>query len=262
MVEGLEDDSVCWHDHDMQTQPSLQEQIQAVAQMRGRDGQIALKAKASKVGVRTKERRHGRWMPVMLDVLRMRVLDRLRTEAAAGTGAVSADGTGSCSGEVSDRLQAAAPGRKRLRSDTMVNDSSSFSATNCRVGEGQRAVRRARRGSPVTPKPRMVGSSPGSATIPAAVLANPNKFEVHWHCILANPDNIGWHKFMNGVEEMVRNNDGRGFCQVINDCDALDELFLAERSGVAAFGAAAFGGEASEIREHELARGLGRDIFK
>ena len=66
-----------------------------------------------------------------------------------------------------------------------------------------------------------------------------SKFEVHWHCVLADPDNIGWRKFMNDVEEMVRNNDGRGFCQVINDCDALDELFLAERSGVAAFGAAA-----------------------
>ena len=73
MVDGLEDDGVCCGmTHDMQTQPSLQEQIQAVAQMRGRDGQIALKAKASKVGVRTKERRNGRWMPVMLEVLRMR----------------------------------------------------------------------------------------------------------------------------------------------------------------------------------------------
>ena len=93
----------------------------------------------------------------------------------------------------------------------------------------------------------MVGSSPGSASIPAADLAIPNKFEVHWHCILPNPDNIGWHKFMNDVEEMVRNNDGRGFCQVINDCNALDELFLAEPSGVDAFGAAAFGGYASDI---------------
>ena len=108
----------------------------------------------------------------------------------------------------------------------------------------------------------MVGSSPGSASIPAADLAKPSKFEVHWHCILANPDNIGWHKFMNDVEEMVRNNDGRGFCQVINDCDALDELFLAERSGVAAFGAADLSGEASEIRGHELARKLGQDILK
>ena len=49
---------------------------------------------------------------------------------------------------------------------------------------------------------------------------------------------------------------------MIDDCDALDELFLAERSGAAAFGAAAFGGEASEIRGHELARKLGQDIFK
>ena len=67
---------------------------------------------------------------------------------------------------------------------------------------------------------------------------------------------------MNDVEEMVRNNDGRGFCQVIDDCDALDELFLAERSGVAAFGAADLSGEASEITGHELARKLGRDILK
>ena len=88
-----------------------------------------------------------------------------------------------------------------------------------------------------------------------------SKFEVDWHCILAHPDN-GWHKFMNGVAEMVRNINGRGFCQVINGCNALDELFLAERSGVAAFGATDLSGEASEIRGHELARKLGRDIFK
>ena len=235
---------------------SLQEQVQAVEQMYGRCGKIALRAKAKEVGVRHKGRTNGKWNPLKLEVLRMRVLDRLWDEAAAGAGVVSADGAGSCSGEVST------PGRKRLRSKTTVNDSSSSSATNCQMGEGQRAVRRARRGSPVTPKPRMVGSSPGSASIPAADLAKPSKFEVHWHCILANPDNIGWHKFMNDVEEMVRNNDGRGFCQVIDDCDALDELFLAERSGVAAFGAADLSGEASEIRGHELARKLGRDILK
>ena len=257
MVDGLEDDGVCCGmAHDMQTQPSLQEQIQAVAQMRGRDGLRALKAHAIAVGVRLQEKTRGKWMSLRLEVLRKKVLDRLRTEAAAGTGAVSADGAGRCSGEVST------PGRKRLRSKTTVNDSSSSSATNCQMGEGQRAVRRARRGSPVTPKPRMVGSSPGSASIPAADLAKPSKFEVHWHCILANPDNIGWHKFMNDVEEMVRNNDSRGFCQVIDDCDALDELFLAERSGAAAFGAADLSGEASEIRGHELARKLGRDILK
>ena len=121
----------------MQAQSSLQEQIQAVVQMRGRDGQIALKAKASKVGVRTRERRNGRWMAVKLEVLRMRVLDRLRDEAAAGAGVVSADGAGSCSGEVST------PGRKRLLSKTKENNSSSSSATTneqsakCRKGEGQ-----------------------------------------------------------------------------------------------------------------------------
>ena len=240
----------------MQAQSSLQEQIQAVAQMRGRDGLRALKAKSHQVGVLSQEKLRGKWKSLRLEVLRKKVLDRLRTEAAAGTGAVSADGAGRCSGEVST------PGRKRLRSKTTVNDSSSSSATNCQMCEGQRAVRRARRGSPVTPKPRMVGSSPGSASIPAADLAKPSKFEVHWHCILANPDNIGWQKFMNDVDYMVRSNDGRGFCQVINDCDALDELFLAERSGVAAFGAADLSGEASEIRGHELARKLGRDIFK
>ena len=240
----------------MQAQSSLQEQIRAVVQMKGREGLKTLKAKAAKVGVRAVEKREATWTPLRLEVLRKKVLDRLLDEAASGAGVVSADGAGSCSGEVST------PGRKRLRSKTTVNDSSSSSATNCQMGEGQRAVRRARRGSPVTPKPRMVGSSPGSASIPAADLAKPSKFEVHWHCILANPDNIGWHKFMNDVEEMVRNNDGRGFCQVINDCDALDELFLVERSGVAAFGAADLSGEASEIRGHELARKLGRDILK
>ena len=151
MVEGLGDDSVCWHDHDMQTQPSLQEHIQAVAHMRGRDGRKSLRAKAAEVGFKWREKKNGTWTALRLEVLRQRVLDRLRTEAAAGTGAVSADGTGSCSAEVFDRLQAAAPGRKRLRSNTMVNDSSSSSATNCQMGEGQRAVRRARRVSPVTP---------------------------------------------------------------------------------------------------------------
>ena len=39
MVDGLEDDGVCCGmTHDMQTQPSLQEQLQAVLQMKGRDG--------------------------------------------------------------------------------------------------------------------------------------------------------------------------------------------------------------------------------
>jgi len=256
------------HGPSMQKESSLQHQINSVEQMCGREGRKSLRGKAAEVGCQWREKKNGTWTSLRLEVLRTRVLDRLRTEAAAGTGAAPADGAGSCSGEVSDRLQAAAPVRKRLRSKTTANSSSSSSATTnerstkYQKGDGQRVVRRARRGSPVTPKPRMVGSSPGSASIPAADLAKPSKFEVHWHCILANPDNIGWHKFMNDVEEMVRNNDGRGFCQVINDCDALDELFLAERSGAAAFGAADLSGEASEIRGHELARKLGQDILK
>ena len=78
----------------------------------------------------------------------MGVLDRLRNRAAAGAGAVSADGAGSCFGEVSARMRAAPPGRKRLRSKTTVNGSSSSSATTneqsakCQKGEGQRVLRR------------------------------------------------------------------------------------------------------------------------
>ena len=126
-MEALEDDGVCRREHDMQTQPSLQEQIQAVAQMRGRDGTIALKAKASKVGVRTKEKTGGTWNSLRLEVLRMRVLDRLRWLHWRGL----CSHAGSCSG------------RKRLRSKTKANSSSSSSATTneqsakCRKGEGQ-----------------------------------------------------------------------------------------------------------------------------
>ena len=121
----------------MQTETSLQEQIKAVEQMRGRDGLIALRAKACEVGVGAREYRNGTRTMARLEILRMRVLDRLRTEAAAGTGAVSADGAGRCSGEVST------PGRKRLLSKTKENNSSSSSATTneqsakCRKGEGQ-----------------------------------------------------------------------------------------------------------------------------
>ena len=138
MVDGLEDDGLCCGmAHDMQTQPSLQEQIQAVAQMRGRDGLRALKAKSHQVGVLTQVKLTGKWKSLRLEVLRKKVLVRLRTEAAAGTGAVSADGAGRCSGEVST------PGRKRLLSKTKENNSSSSSATTneqsakCRKGEGQ-----------------------------------------------------------------------------------------------------------------------------
>ena len=75
-----------------------------------------------------------------------RIVEDIRAEVEngkAGAGAVSADGAGSCSGEVSDRLQAAAPGRKRLRSGTRANRSSRSSATTdeqsakCQKGEGQ-----------------------------------------------------------------------------------------------------------------------------
>jgi len=63
----------------MQTQPSLQEQIQAVEQMYGREGLRSLRAMASKVGLHWRER--GKVFRI--DVLRMRVLDRLRNRAAA-----------------------------------------------------------------------------------------------------------------------------------------------------------------------------------
>ena len=128
MVDGLEDDGVCCGmTHDMQTQPSLQEQIQAVAQMRGRDGQIALKVKAVEVGVRLQEKKDGVWNSLRLEVLRMRVLDRLRWLRWRGL----CSHAGSCSG------------RKRLLSKTKENSSSSSSATTneqsakCRKGEGQ-----------------------------------------------------------------------------------------------------------------------------
>ena len=131
------------HDPSMQTESSLQDQINSVEQMCGRDGRKSLRAKAAEVGFQWREKKNGTWMALRLEVLRKKVLDRLRTEAAAGTGAALADGAGSCSGEVSDRLQAAAPGRKRMRSKTKANSSSSSSATTneqsakCQKGEGQ-----------------------------------------------------------------------------------------------------------------------------
>ena len=106
---------------------NLQEQIQAVEQMRGREGQIALKVKASKVGVRVVEKTGGTWKSLRLEVLRMRVLDRLRWLRWRGL----CSHAGSCSG------------RKRLRSKIKANSSSSSSATTneqsakCQKGEGQ-----------------------------------------------------------------------------------------------------------------------------
>jgi hypothetical protein len=102
-------------------------EIQAVEQMRGAAGQIALRAKASEVGVRQVEKIDGAWKPVRLEVLRMRVLDRLRGLRWRGL----CSHAGSCSG------------RKRLLSKTKENNSSSSSATTneqsakCRKGEGQ-----------------------------------------------------------------------------------------------------------------------------
>ena len=58
MAGGLEVDGVCWHDPDMQTDTSFQEQIKAVEQMRGRDGLRALRAKACEVGVGGIEKRN------------------------------------------------------------------------------------------------------------------------------------------------------------------------------------------------------------
>ena len=105
----------------------LDSEIQAVEQMRGRDGRIALKAMAGKVGVRQMEKIDGAWKSVRLEVLRMRVLDRLRWLRWRGL----CSHAGSCSGW------------KRLRSETKENNSSSSSATTneqsakCRKGEGQ-----------------------------------------------------------------------------------------------------------------------------
>ena len=56
----------------------LDSEIQAVEQMRGAAGQIALRAKACEVGVRVAEKTGGKWKKLRLEVLRMRVLDRLR----------------------------------------------------------------------------------------------------------------------------------------------------------------------------------------
>ena len=105
----------------------LDSEIQAVEQMRGKAGQIALKAKACEVGVRVAEKTGGKWKSLRLDVLRMRVLDRLRWLRWRGL----CSHAGSCSGW------------KRLRSKTKANSSSSSSATTneqsakCRKGEGQ-----------------------------------------------------------------------------------------------------------------------------
>ena len=105
----------------------LDSEIQAVEQMRGRDGRIALRAKARKFGARCREKTGGTWKYLRLEVLRMRVLDRLRWLRWRGL----CSHAGSCSG------------RKRLRSKTKANSSSSSSATTneqsakCQKGEGQ-----------------------------------------------------------------------------------------------------------------------------
>ena len=105
----------------------LDSEIQAVEQMRGGHGQIALRAKARKFGARCREKTGGTWKYLRLEVLRMRVLDRLRWLRWRGL----CSHAGSCSG------------RKRLRSKTKANSSSSSSATTneqsakCQKGEGQ-----------------------------------------------------------------------------------------------------------------------------
>ena len=127
MGGGLEVDGVCWHGPDMQTETSLQEQIKAVEQMRGRDGLRALRAKAAAVGVRVRSKEGETWKTLHLEVLRKNVLDRLRWLRWRGL----CSHAGSCSG------------RKRLRSKTKANSSSSSSATTneqsakCQKGEGQ-----------------------------------------------------------------------------------------------------------------------------
>ena len=105
----------------------LDSEIQAVEQMRGMAGRIALNAKACEVGVRLAEKTGGKWKLLRLEVLRMRVLGRLRWLRWRGR----CSHAGSCSGW------------KRLRSKTKENNSSSSSATTneqsakCRKGEGQ-----------------------------------------------------------------------------------------------------------------------------
>ena len=105
----------------------LDSEIQAVEQMRGRDGLRALRAKAAAVGVRVRSKEGETWKTLHLEVLRKKVLDRLRWLRWRGL----CSHAGSCSG------------RKRLRSKTKANSSSSSSATTneqsakCQKGEGQ-----------------------------------------------------------------------------------------------------------------------------
>ena len=105
----------------------LDSEIQAVEQMRGRDGLRALRAKAVAVGVRVRSKEGETWKTLHLEVLRKNVLDRLRWLRWRGL----CSHAGSCSG------------RKRLRSKTKANSSSSSSATTneqsakCQKGEGQ-----------------------------------------------------------------------------------------------------------------------------
>ena len=56
----------------------LDSEIQAVEQMRGRDGLRALRAKAAAVGVRVQSKEGETWKTLHLEVLRKKVLDRLR----------------------------------------------------------------------------------------------------------------------------------------------------------------------------------------
>ena len=105
----------------------LDSEIQAVEQMRGRDGRRALRATAVKVGVRVQSKEGETWKTLHLEVLRTKVLDRLRWLRWRGL----CSHAGSCSGW------------KRLRSKTKANSSSSSSATTneqsakCQKGEGQ-----------------------------------------------------------------------------------------------------------------------------
>ena len=57
-------------------------QIEAVNQMRGRDGLRDLRAKAAELGIQSRQKDGGRWKHLPMEVLRARLLDRLRGAVA------------------------------------------------------------------------------------------------------------------------------------------------------------------------------------
>ena len=67
----------------VQSDAHVGEELLLVEGLRGRDGLLALRAKAAELGIRSREKEGDKWKMLPMEVLRARLLDRLRGEAAA-----------------------------------------------------------------------------------------------------------------------------------------------------------------------------------